>query len=366
MDCRKIIHIDMDAFYASVEQRDNPKLKGKPVIVGGPPNSRGVVSTCSYEARKFGVHSAMPSAHAKRLCPNGIFIFPRFHAYSEASSVIRSIFREYTDLVEPLSLDEAFLDVTFNKKEERSATIIAREIQRKIFDATRLSSSAGVSYNKFLAKTASDFKKPAGLTVIRPIDAEKFIEDLPIGKFFGIGKVTEMRMKEMGINCGRDLKERSYDFLMNHFGKAGRFYYKIVRGIDNRPVESRRIRKSIGKERTFSSDIIETDKLKGIISSLTDEVTEYMQHRGIKGKTVSIKVKYDDFEVATRSRSLDSYVNDERTIYSTAVELMDSTEAGLRRVRLMGVTMSNLDNSQCDDENQLLLPFREFVPELHP
>jgi len=366
MDCRKIIHVDMDAFYASVEQRDNPKLKGKPVIVGGPAESRGVVSTCSYEARKFGVHSAMPSAHARRLCPEGIFIRPRFHAYSEASSIIRSIFHEYTDLVEPLSLDEAFIDVTENNIHEKSATKIAHKIQRKIFDATRLTSSAGVSYNKFLAKTASDIKKPAGLTVIRPGEAEKFIETLPIGDFFGIGKVTEGRMKEMGIATGRDLKEKSLDFLVSHFGKAGSFYYNIVRGIDNRPVEPRRIRKSIGKERTFQRDILELDSLKKIVSSLTDEVTDYMHHKGIKGKTVSIKVKYDDFEVATRSRSLESYVNDERTIYNTAVELMDSTEAGVRRVRLMGVTMSNLDNNICDDDNQLLLPFKEYVAELLP
>ncbi len=355
MECRKIIHVDMDAFYASVEQRDNPKLRGKPVIVGGDPHGRGVVSTCSYEARKFGVHSAMPSSQARRLCPNGIFLRPRFEAYMEASSIIHSIFHEYTDMVEPLSLDEAFLDVTQNKKNERSATIIAREIRKKIFQRTELSSSAGVSYNKFLAKTASDLKKPGGLTVIEPGQAEKIIEDLPIGKFFGIGRVTEKRMVEMGIETGRDLKALSLEFLMKHFGKMGLFYHGISRGIDTREVEPNRIRKSIGKERTFKEDVLEKSTLKKTMESLVHEVGGYMNRRNIKGKTISIKVKYHDFEVITRSQSLNLYVNDEATIYNTATKLLNCTEAGIRRVRLLGVTVSNLNTNIMGDESQLLL-----------
>ncbi len=347
----------MDAFYASVEQRDNPELRGKPVIVGGDPNSRGVVSTCSYEARKFGVHSAMSSSKAKRLCPGAIFLRPRFHAYREASSNIHKIFHEYTELVEPLSLDEAFLDVTRNKKNQRSATIIAEEIRQKIFQATKLSSSAGVSYNKFLAKTASDINKPNGLTVIEPQDAETFIETLPIGKFFGIGKVTEQRMLQLGIENGKDLKAVSLELLTQNFGKAGVFYHNIARGIDTRPVEPNRIRKSIGKERTFKEDIGEKESLETIMTSLVEEVSTYMKERNIRGKTISIKIKYHDFEVITRSHSLNLYVNEANTIYSTAKELMDNTEAGTRKVRLLGVTLSNLDTNLSKDREQLLLPF---------
>jgi DNA polymerase-4 len=261
MDCRKIIHIDMDAFYAAIEQRDNPALKGKPVIVGGDPDRRGVVSTCSYEARKFGVRSAMPSRTAMRLCPDAVLLYPRFEAYSKASKQVMSIFAEYTDLIEPLSLDEAFLDVTENKKNIPSATVIAMEIKRKIFEITGLTASAGVSYNKFLAKTASEINKPDGIAVIIPSEAEVFLEKLPIGKFFGIGKVSEKKMISLGITSGLELKATPLDKLVKHFGKNGRFYYDIVRGIDWRPVEPLRERKSYGREITLDEDILDVDPL---------------------------------------------------------------------------------------------------------
>ncbi|MCH8496286.1 MAG: DNA polymerase IV, partial [Balneolales bacterium] len=251
---KKIIHVDMDAFYASVEQRDDPSLVGRPVIVGGSPQSRGVVATCSYEARKFGVHSAMPTSQAYRLCPDGAFVYPRFDVYKEVSLQIRAIFDDYTDLVEPLSLDEAYLDVTVNKKENPSATLIAREIQSRVFDEVGLTCSAGVAANKFLAKVASGYKKPSGITVITPEKAEAFINQLPIGKFHGVGAATEKKMLELGIANGADLRERDEVDLVRHFGKSGHFYYRIAHGIDERDVKPNRIRKSVGAENTYSED----------------------------------------------------------------------------------------------------------------
>ena len=266
---RKIIHIDMDAFYASVEQRDRPELKGKPVIVGGDPQSRGVVAACSYEARKFGIHSAMASSTAYRICPDAVFIRSRFDVYRAVSSQIREIFCEYTDLVEPLSLDEAFLDVTQNYKGMPSATLIAREIKRKVYDRTGgLTSSAGVSFNKFLAKVASDINKPDGITVITPDMADEFIDRLPIRKFFGVGKVTEEKMFSFGIKTGADLKKFKKEKLIHLFGRSGNYFYDTAHGLDDRPVEPNRIRKSIGKETTFSEDINNTDQMIEVLENI--------------------------------------------------------------------------------------------------
>ena len=261
MPQRKIIHIDMDAFYASVEQRDNPEYRNKPLIVGGKPNSRGVVAACSYEARKFGIHSAMPCSQAYRLCPSAIFVRPRFEAYREVSSQIREIFWQYASEVEPLSLDEAYLDVTYTAEYKGSATLIAKAIKREILKETNLIASAGVSYNKFLAKIASDMDKPDGLYVIKPEQGEDFVANLPIGKFFGIGPATEKKMKKAGINNGKDLRAWPLEKLIKTFGKTGNYYYNIARAIDHRPVRSKRIRKSLGKETTFSNDIYSVDEL---------------------------------------------------------------------------------------------------------
>ena len=287
---RKIIHIDMDAFYASIEQRDNPKLKGKPVIVGGAPDKRGVVAACSYEARKFGIHSAMSSSRAHKVCPEAIFIRPRFDVYRAVSAQIREIFLEYTDLVEPLSLDEAFLDVTENKKGMSSATLIAQEIKKKIYGKTNLTASAGVSFNKFLSKVASDIDKPNGLTVITPEEADEFIDKLPIRKFFGIGEVTEKKMLDMGIKTGSDLKKIDKSRLIELFGKVGDHYYDIVHGEDSRPVNPHRIRKSIGKETTLNEDIDNIEQMIEILNQLALEVEELLKKHDIKGKTFTLKV----------------------------------------------------------------------------
>ncbi len=360
MDCQKIIHIDMDAFFAAVEQRDNPSLRGRPVIVGGDPDRRGVVATCSYEARKFGVHSAMASKTAVRLCPKAVFVRPRFSEYKEASDTIRSIFLDYTDLVEPLSLDEAYLNVTENKKNIPYATMIAKDIRNRIFAETNLTASAGVSYNKFLAKTASDVNKPDGMTVIRPCDAESFLEQLPIGKFYGIGKATEKKMLALGITKGRELKELPLEKLIRHFGKAGAFYYDIVRGIDRREVMPERIRKSVGKETTFNEDISDRDQMCDIISKLSHQVSGYLLKNSIKGRTVTLKVKYDNFECATRSITLENCIDDPAAIQSQALSLLLETEAGKRKVRLLGVSLSNLDNDEKEENLQLILPFNDY------
>ncbi|MCK4708892.1 MAG: DNA polymerase IV, partial [Gammaproteobacteria bacterium] len=252
---KKIIHVDMDAFFAAVEQRDFPEYKGKPLIVGGNPEKRGVVATCSYEARKFGIHSAMASSTAYRLCPQAIIVKPRFEAYREVSNIIRSIFHQYTNLVEPLSLDEAYLDVSESSQFDGSASLIAKDIKQKIFEQTQLTASAGVSYNKFLAKVASDMNKPDGLTLIRPEQGEEFVAALAIGKFYGVGKATEAKMKSLGINAGADLKKLSLSECQQTFGKAGSYYYNICRGVDEREVVKQRERKSLGSETTFEKDL---------------------------------------------------------------------------------------------------------------
>lgn len=353
---RKIIHIDMDAFYASIEQRNNPELKGKPVIVSGPPQSRSVVSTCSYEAREFGVHSAMPSSHAYRLCPKGIFIPPHFTEYKEASRIIQNIFREYTDMVEPLSLDEAYLDVTNNKENMRSATLIAKEIRQKILQETELTASGGISYNKFLAKIASDWQKPNGQTVITPSQAPSFLEELPIGKFYGIGKKTEEAMKKKGILSGRELKKFEKWELMELFGKSGSYYYNVVRGIDNRPVESERIRKSIGREETLSEDITNREDIVEILSNLADSLEKSLEKYETGGKTVTLKVKYHDFQMATRSISQSEPVRTKKELLEKALDLLEKTEAGKIPVRLLGLSLTGLTGKSFtprEEKNQL-------------
>ncbi len=351
---RKIIHIDMDAFFASIEQRNNPALKGKPVIVSGPPQSRSVVSTCSYEARKFGVHSAMPASHAYRLCPQGIFVPPHFSEYKEASRIIQEIFHEYTDIVEPLSLDEAYLDVTDNKKNIRSSTLIAREIKRKIKERTELTSSGGVSYNKFLAKIASDWEKPNGLTVITPRRSVRFLEELPIGKFWGIGKKTEEHMKELGIEKGRDLKKYEKWELIEIFGKSGAYYYEVVRGVDDRPVQPERIRKSIGREETFSRDILEKNEIIDILNTIAEDLEKTLKRYETGGKTVTLKVKYHDFQSITRSRSLPDAVQTRTDLINQALILMEKTEIGIRPIRLIGLSVTSLTGSAFRDGDDQL------------
>jgi DNA polymerase-4 len=357
----KIIHIDMDAFYASIEQRDTPKIKGKPVIVGGAPDKRGVVAACSYEARKFGIHSAMSSSRARKVCPEAIFIQPRFDVYRAVSTQIREIFLEYTDLVEPLSLDEAFLDVTENKKGVGSATLVAQEIKKKICEKTNLTASAGVSFNKFLSKVASDIDKPNGLTVITPEEADEFIEKLPIRKFFGIGEVTEKKMLDMGIKTGSDLKKIDQSKLVELFGKVGDHYYNIVHGKDNRPVNPNRIRKSIGKETTLNEDIDNIDQVIDILNQLALEVEELLKKHAIKGKTITLKVKYYDFQSITRSITVESPVVRKKDIIECIKGLLEKTDAGGKKVRLLGITISNFlgKNIKTAKRRQLLLPFSE-------
>jgi DNA polymerase-4 len=358
MELRKIIHVDMDAFYASVEQRNNPSLKGKPVIVGGDPHSRGVVAACSYEARKYGIHSAMASSIAYRLCPHAIFIHGHFDEYSAASEQIHDIFLGYTDLVEPLSLDEAYLDVTENKVHCLSATWIAREIRKKIFEQTQLTASAGVSYCKFLAKVASDYRKPDSLTVITPDEADEFIDRLPIGKFYGIGKVTEKKMLQLGIRTGSDLKKIPREDLIKLFGRVGDYYYDIAHGQDDRPVEPEYIRKSIGKEITLEQDIDDLDSMTEILKSLAERVALSLENHESMGRTITLKVKYADFTCVSRSITVDAPCDDRDIILMHAKNLLSKTEAGLKKVRLLGISLSNLDAEEsASDEKQLIIPF---------
>jgi len=357
-EIRKIIHIDMDAFYAAIEQRDNPDLIGKPVIVGGKPDSRGVVATCSYEARKFGIHSAMPSSKAYRLCPQAIFLPPRFSAYKEESQKIRRIFFEYTDLVEPLSLDEAFLDVTNNTKQMPSATRIAQQIKEKIFNTTHLTASAGVSYNKFIAKVASDIKKPDGLTVIPPGQGQAFIERLPIRRFFGVGQATEKKMLALGIHNGADLKKYDQNWLIRHFGKVGTFYYNITRGIDHRPVNPNRIRKSIGKEKTLVRDITDIDEIEQILVKIAENVSELLVKQQLKGCTLTLKIKFFDFEQITRSHTVQEPIQDSKDMMNIVRALITQTAAGVKKIRLLGISISNLTSKNEENviQNLFLYP----------
>jgi len=339
-DVRKIIHIDMDAFYASVEQRDDPALRGKPVAVGG--RERGVVAAASYEARKFGVRSAMPSATAQRLCPELVFVKPRFDVYKEVSRQIRDIFLDYTPLVEPLSLDEAYLDVTTNLKGMALASDIAREIRARIFAETGLTASAGISYNKFLAKLASDHRKPNGQTVITPDKGAVFLEDLPVGKFHGVGPKTAERMNRLGIHNGADLKAQSLEFLEEYFGRAGAWYYAIVRGQDDRPVVPDRPRKSVGSETTFMQDLARPADIERGVLSVLDDVWSYCERSGIAGRTVTVKVKYADFQIITRSRTLPEPVLSREQLERTSLELVRQIFPLEKRVRLLGVSLHNL------------------------
>jgi DNA polymerase-4 len=357
MTTRKIIHIDMDAFYASVEQRDHPELAGKPVIVGGRPDSRGVVAACSYEARAFGIRSAMPCAQAYRLCAEAIFIRPRLNRYREISEQIMEIFSRYTDLIEPLSLDEAYLDVTVNHKNQASATLLAKEICRTIYRETGLTASAGVSCNKFVAKIASDLNKPNGISVIEPDQVEAFIAALPIGKFHGIGKVTEKKMLGLDIKTGADLRNCSRTWLVEHFGKPGLFYYQIVRGNDPRPVQPVRIRKSVGAERTLKEDTRDMAEIAELLNSLAERVSQTLVSRELTAQTLTLKVRYSDFTTISRSISWQRPVSQKRELLHHIPELLDKTEAGTRPIRLLGIAASNLLSAVPSGPSQLMLPF---------
>lgn len=348
LDDRKIIHVDMDAFYASVEQRDFPELKGKPIAVGGG-SDRGVVAAASYEARKYGVRSAMPSVTAKKLCPDLIFVKHRFDKYREVSSQIRDIFLDYTDLVEPLSLDEAYLDVTENKLHYPSATVIAYDIRRRIYETTGLTASAGISINKFVAKIASDYNKPNGQKTITPEEVLPFLEGLEVRKFHGIGKVTADKMYQHGIFTGAHLKERTREYLVEHFGKSGAHYYNIVRGIHKSAVKPDRIRKSLGAERTFSENISSEIFMKERLIQIAEEIEKRLSKNDVAGKTVTLKIKYSDFKTQTRSKTLPHFIRTKELILETAVELME--QEGFREsVRLLGITLSNL-NTEVEEED---------------
>ncbi len=351
---RKIIHVDMDAFYASVEQRDNPELRGKPLVVGGKPDSRSVVAAASYEARKFGIRSAMPCSHAVRLCPHAVFVLPRFDAYKRVSSEVMAIFREYTDLVEPLSLDEAYLDVTENKRQNPSATRIAEEIRLRIFQQTALTASAGVAPSKFLAKVASDMNKPNGLTVIPPERVEEVLISLAIRAVPGVGPKTEEKMRSLGIETVGQLRELSLEVLEERFGKSGGWYYRICRGEDQRAVISERERKSVGAEDTFSTDLTDLAELHVELQKLGAKVWRRLGER--PGRTVTLKVTYAGFEKATRSRTLELPPSSEAELLSEAVELLKLTDATRRPIRLLGISVSNFELPQAD--GQLCFPWR--------
>lgn len=341
---RKIIHVDMDAFYASVEQMDNPALRGKPIAVGGS-EVRGVVSAASYEARKFGVKSAMSGIVAKKNCPDLIFVKPRFDRYKEISKQIQKIFYDYTDLVEPLSLDEAYLDVTHNKKGNPSATLLAQEIRARIFNEVGLTASAGISINKFVAKVASDYNKPNGQKTVKPDEVISFLEALPIRKFYGVGKVTTEKMYQLGIFTGLELRDKSVAFLEKHFGKMGSYYHDVVRGIHNSPVKSSRIAKSVAAEHTFdinlSSEIFMIEKLEMIASSLEKR----LKRHNVSGKTVTLKIKYSDFTQQTRSKTLPYFIADKSLILEIVKELLYQ-ERLKNSVRLLGISMNNLNTDE--------------------
>jgi DNA polymerase IV len=351
---RKIIHIDMDAFYASVEQRDNPDLRGKPVAVGGS-RERGVVAAASYEARKFGVRSAMPSVTARRQCPDLIFVKPRFEIYKAISRQIRDIFAEHTAIIEPLSLDEAYLDVTENIQNIPVATEIATAIRTKIWSETGLTASAGISYNKFLAKLASDHRKPNDQFVITPKMGPAFVEQLPVGKFHGIGPATSAKMGRLGIFTGLDMRNQTLEFMNANFGKAGAYYYWISRGVDERPVRANRIRKSVGAENTFSSDLTEFEALLAELEPLIDKVWRHCESTGNRGRTVTLKVKFFDFEIITRSRSIPTTVSSREDLRRLAVDLLENEMAFPKSVRLLGVSLSSLQ-TETEAEPQLDLP----------
>lgn len=338
---RKIIHIDMDAFYASVEELDNPDLKGKPLAVGGN-EVRGVIAAANYEARKYGVRSAMSGVQAKRNCPQLIFVPPRFSRYKEISKKIKAIFHEYTDLVEPLSLDEAYLDVTKNKKGNPSASLIAQEIRQRIFNELKLRASAGISYNKFIAKVASDINKPNGQKTIPPDEAIAFLEALSVSKFYGVGKVTAAKMYNLGIFTGKDLKEKPEDFLLKHFGKSGGHYFKIVRGIHLGKVNPNRITKSVAAEHTFRTNLTSEIFMLEQLEKIADELEKRLKKSKLAGKTVTLKIKYGDFTQQTRSKTLPFFVKDKVLLLDTVKELLYQ-EKVKNSVRLLGISVTNLN-----------------------
>jgi len=350
---RKIIHVDMDAFFASVEQRDNPDLRGKPVAVGGS-SGRGVVAAASYEARQFGVRSAMPSATARRLCPDLIFCPSRFDVYREVSDQIRTIFRRFTEQIEPLSLDEAYLDVTRNIPGIASATTIAREIRRQIQEATQLTASAGVSYNKFLAKLASDQNKPDGLCVIKPGEGAAFVAALPVRRFHGIGPRGAEKMAGLGIATGADLVAKDADWLRTHFGSFGEYLFHAARGIDHRPVRAHRERKSIGAERTFHADLSAPDELRAMVDSIVAIVWERIAGKAARGRTVTLKLKFNDFQLITRARSLPRAVSDRAEFAHIAAALLEEQLPLPRPIRLMGLTLSALEREGAPEEEEVV------------
>ena len=344
----------MDAFYASVEQRDNPDLKGKPVVVGGG-GERGVVAAASYEARKFGVRSAMSSIIAKKKCPDLIFVKGDMKKYKDVSNQIMTIFYEYTDLVEPLSIDEAFLDVTHNKKNIASATLIAKDLKQRIFELTNLTASAGISKNKFLAKIASDYQKPDGLFVIKPENAEKFVEELLIEKIFGVGKVTASKMHKYGIYRGIDIKNKSQNWLIKNFGKFGSYFYDISRGIDNREVNPNRIRKSVGAERTFEKDLSSEFEIITELYHIEKILIDRLKKHGKYGRTLTLKVKYSDFEQISRSKTLIAVLKDFEMIHKTSKELLKQIELS-KNIRLLGLSVSQFIEKE-NNPVQLSLEF---------
>lgn len=349
----------MDAFYASVEQLDNPELQGKPIAVGGS-SHRGVVAAASYEARTFGVKSAMSSVIAKKNCPELIFVKPRFDRYREISNRIKTIFFDYTDLVEPLSLDEAYLDVTENKKGNPSASLVAKEIREKIFDSTGLTASAGISINKFIAKIASDYNKPNGQKTVNPEEVSEFLENLEIRKFYGVGKVTAEKMYRLGIFTGRDLKEKSEEFLNQHFGKSGEFYYQVVRGIHLSEVKPSRIRKSLGAERTFEENISSEVFMLERLENISEEIQRRLSKSRVAGKTITLKIKYSDFSLQTRSKTLPYFISSKELILEVAKELLYQ-ERMKNSVRLLGITLSSLnteDNQSRKDQEEIAVQLK--------
>ncbi len=339
---RKIIHVDMDAFYASVEQLDNPQLRGKPIAVGGG-EDRGVVAAASYEARKFGVRSAMSGYLAKKNCPELIFVKPRFDRYKEISTRIRKIFYDYTDLVEPLSLDEAYLDVTQNKKGNPSATLIANEIRQRIFEEVGLTASAGISINKFVAKVASDYNKPNGQKTVNANEVETFLEKLPIKKFYGVGKVTTEKMYQLGIFTGLDLKGKSIDFLQKHFGNSGGYYFDVVRGVHHSEVVPERIAKSVAAERTFNENLSSEVFVLSKLETIAEELERRLRKQNVSGKTITLKIRYSDFTIQTRSKTLPYFISDKTLLMETTTELLFQ-ERMKESVRLLGISLSNLNS----------------------
>jgi len=339
---RKIIHVDMDAFYASVEQLDNPELKGKPLAVGGG-GKRGVVSAASYEARVFGVRSAISGTLARKRCPELIFVKPRFHRYKDISKQIRSIFYDYTDLVEPLSLDEAYLDVTENKKGISSASLLAEEIRKRILQETGLTASAGISINKFIAKVASDYNKPNGQKTVNPEEVIPFLEGLDIRKFYGVGKVTAEKMYKLGIFEGKDLKQKKIEYLTTHFGKSGAYYYNVVRGIHLSDVKPNRAQKSVAAERTFFDNITSEIYMLEKLEHIAEELEKRLKKGNVSGKTITLKIKYSDFTQQTRSKTIAYFISNKHLILETAKELLFQ-EKPKNSVRLLGLSLGNLNN----------------------